>query len=361
MSISRFKILLVVILCSVTLSQITDDTQMFEIFMNFTKEYNKTYSNETEKMARYQIFKNNLGLIESFADTNSTTSETEQELINGITQFADLTPKEFQSTYLNSLNFTEINNSSDLFDPSNDVPTSTDTYWNFLSNSTSTRRNLQTVTIPISWDWRSEGAVTSVKYQGLCASCWAFSAAANLEGLYFRKYGKLVSFSPQQMIDCSTANSGCRGGNAALAMQYISQVGGLVLYSSYPPTLTQGACQFNPALAVVKVSKYVTTTSDESKIKQMLYLVGPITVTMNANLLQYYKTGIISATNAQCPSTIINHTVTLVGYGTSTTGYPYWIVKNSWGATWGENGYFRILRGHATCGINTNPVTAVLA
>jgi cathepsin F len=281
--------------------------------------------------------------------------------MNGITQFTDLTPEEFQSTYLNSFDFTEINNSSDLFDPSIDVPTANETDFKFLSNSTNSKRNLQTVSIPASFDWRSQGAVTNVKYQGLCASCWAFTTAANLEGLYFRKYGKLLSFSPQQMIDCSTSNKGCSGGNVAMAIQYLQQVGGLQLYSSYPPTLTQGACRFNPALAVVKVQKYVTTTPDEEKIKEMLYLVGPITVSMNANLLQYYKTGIISATNAQCPPTIINHSVTLVGYGTSTSGYPFWIVKNSWGENWGEKGYFRILRGQGTCGINTSPVTAVLA
>jgi len=361
MYISGFKIFLLAVLFSVTFSQKIDDSHMQELFLNFTKEYNKTYATETEKMARFEIFKNNIEFIGSLVDTNSTDADSEQELKNGITQFSDMTPQEFQSNYLSSLNFTQITNSSDFFDPNVDLPTYSETDENFLSDSTlSNQRNLQTLTIPASWDWRTQGAVTNVKYQGLCASCWAFAVAANLESLYFRKYGRLVSFSPQQLIDCSTSNKGCGGGSVIYALQYLMQVGGLQLNSSYPPTLTQGTCLFNPALTVAKVQKYVTTDPDETKIMQMVYLVGPITVTMNANLLQYYKTGIISANNAQCPPSIVNHSVTIVGYSTSSTGHPFWIVKNSWGPNWGENGYFRMLRGYGTCGINLAPVTAVL-
>jgi cathepsin F len=361
MYISRFKVLLLAVLFSVTFSQKNDESEMQELFLNFTIKYNKTYPNETEKMARYQIFKNNLEFIKSLVDTNSTDADKEQELNNGITEFSDMTPQEFQSTYLSSLNFTAINNSSDFFDPSNDIPIQPETDGNFLSNSTlSDGRNLQTVTIPASWDWRTQGAVTSVKYQGLCASCWAFATAANIESLYFRKYGKLVSFSPQQMIDCSTSNLGCSGGAVIYALQYLMQAGGIQPFSSYPPTLTSGACQFNPSLTVAKVQKYVKSDPNETKIKEMVYLVGPITVTMNGNLLQYYTTGIISASNAQCPPSVVNHSVVIVGYGTSPSGNPFWIVKNSYGPNWGENGYFRILRGKGTCGINLSPVTAVL-
>jgi cathepsin F len=216
-------------------------------------------------------------------------------------------------------------------------------------------RNLQS--IPLSWDWRSKGAVGPVKNQGSCGACWAFATVGNLEGLYYRKYGVLKNFSEQHLLDCSTANYGCNGGFFEKAMSYIRNAGGIQQtgdYGSYKAY--RKTCSFNRSKATAQVKSWTFVGSNEVTIKNYLYNNGPIAVALNANTLQYYRGGVV---NVSC-SRAVNHGVTLVGYG-SANGMDYWIVKNSWGANWGEKGFFRIRRGVGMCGINSYVVSAVLA
>ena len=214
---------------------------------------------------------------------------------------------------------------------------------------------------PISWDWRTQGAVTAVKNQGSCGSCWAFVAAANLEGLYYIKNKVLNIFSEQQMLDCDNRNSGCNGGNVSVALTYIKNVGGLQLTSSYGPYAgRKKTCTFNAAKAVVKVKGYVNVSTVETTIRDYLYANGPLPVAINAKPLQTYRSGILNLNAASCSPTILNHAVVIVGYGTE-NGVDYWILKNSWGSTWGEKGYFRVARGYGVCGMNRFVYNAVLA
>jgi C1A family cysteine protease len=213
---------------------------------------------------------------------------------------------------------------------------------------------------PASWDWRSQGAVLKQIYdQGQCSCCWTFSSSANIEGVNFIKTGKLTALSNQQLLDCDTVNNnGCNGGSMQNAFDYLKQNGGIQAYSDYPYKGTQGSCQFNKGKAMVQIDGWVSAgTTDENKIRDMLYQKGPLSVAVNATPFQYYSGGIADYSRQDCDPNATNHAVTLVGYGTE-NGKDFWIVRNSWGSNWGENGYFRIARGKGTCGINTYVVSS---
>jgi cathepsin F len=231
-------------------------------------------------------------------------------------------------------------------------------------NKTTTAANLKEVkpvpveTIPKNFDWRTKGAVGVVKNQGSCGACWAFTAVANIEGLYFLKYGVMKNFAEQHLVDCSTANYGCNGGFMEKAYSYIKSAGGLQLTSDYGSyKQIKKTCTYNKSKAVAKVKSWYFPGKNETVIRDYLYKTGPISAALDASLLQNYRSGIYNPKNC---STKVNHGVTLVGYGTA-NGVDYWIVKNSWGPNWGEKGYFRIKRGTGACGINTYIVSAILA
>lgn len=340
------------------------DTVKFNHFLKFMSKYDRKYSSVAMLENRFNIFKQNLK-DQNITLTNDTQPDSGEMFTTGIGPFIDLTPEEFAQQYLtykgSQLDQADANN--------NNIFIIQDTSANNTNNSQITDshgkkktsgRNLQTTSIPSSFDWRNYGAVTSVKNQGTCGDCWAFAAAANIEGQYYLKYGQLYNFSEQQLLDCSTANYGCNGGTAPLAYQYIKSVGGLEAYNNYPYLGYQSTCQFQSSLVVAQVSAYAIISTNESYMQQALYQYGPLAVALNANYLQFYTSGILSVSNSLCTPTDLNHAVLLVGYGTSASGYNYWIVKNSWGSTWGENGYFRILRGYGTCGINLAVTTAIL-
>jgi C1A family cysteine protease len=163
------------------------------------------------------------------------------------------------------------------------------------------------------------------------------------------------------MLDCDIYSRGCRGGMATSGFQYIKRSGGLMLRTDYRYFGFKSKCVFNPALVAVKVAGYVSAgTYDESRIKQMLYKLGPLAVAINAGPLQYYTGGVLDISSSRCNPRNLNHAVTLVGYGTTTNGIPYWIVRNSWGPYWGEAGYFRVKQGSGVCGINRFVASAIL-
>ena len=272
------------------------DAIMFQQFQKFIKKYHKRYNSINEFLARYEVFRRNV--VATFKEENKLYQ-------TGITKFSDLTQQEFARTYLN-LNYDAMAMAN--FNP-----------------------HIVKVTnaAPASWDWREKGYVSPVKNQGSCGSCWAFATVANLEGLYYKKKGVMKTFSEQMLVDCDTYDSACNGGLMEYAFEWLSENG-----STWSPV-------------------------DEDEIKEFLYETGPLAVALNANPLQTYSSGILDKTSSQCPSSGINHAVTMVGYGTS-SGTDYWIVKNSWGSSWGESGYFRIRRGNGTCGINCYITTATV-
>jgi len=252
-----------------------------------------------------------------------------------------------------------------------------------------------------SFDWRDEDAVTAVKDQGTLGTCWAFSTVGSLEGQMAIQYKSLTNLSVEQLVECDasvdtdTAMADCGefGGWPYLAYDYVKNAGGMWLdddwpYCAYEPranwddecypcmasgysvtycgwhgdmycnassTYGQGAASrcASDSGAVITVTSWEALSSNETELAASLASLGPVSVLMNAARLQYYKSGIYSP--SYCDPEDLDHAVLLTGFG-SENGTDYWTVKNSWGTSWGEDGYFRIARGAGMCGINTAAV-----
>ncbi len=331
------KFLLVLVLALVACDDDLDSL-IFQQFQKFIKKYHKKYESVNEYLARYQVFKKNV--MATFKDTNKSYR-------TGITKFSDLTYQEFAKTYLN-LNY-------DAMAMANFEPVSVKT-----SNAA-----------PSSLDWRTYGRVARVKDQGTCGSCWAFATVANLEGLYAAYKGIQVTFSEQMLVDCDTSDSGCNGGLMQYSFTWLKKNGGIMYEAEYPYRGYQQTCMSDASryadfyiTGYQKLGSSWSTWScvDEEQVKEFLYQVGPLAIALNADYLSDYISGVFDLSSTYCPSSGINHAVTLVGYGyDSTYGLDYWIVKNSWGSNWGESGYFRIRRGNNVCGVNCYITTATVS
>jgi cathepsin L len=205
-------------------------------------------------------------------------------------------------------------------------------------------------------DWRDKGIVTPIKNQGHCGSCWSFSTTGSVEGQYALKYGTLKSFSEQQLVDCSKTfgNHGCKGGLMDNAFRYL-RVYKDELESSYPYTAEDGLfCKYQASLGVVGLTGYTDIPrGSEAALLDAAGTIGPISVAIDAGhrSFQLYKSGVYY--EPECSSTKLDHGVLVVGYGVY-EGEEYWLVKNSWGPAWGQEGYVRMKRNYGNmCGIAT--------
>jgi len=294
------------------------ENMYMEAYSQYIEDYNKEYSLDEYK-TRFDVFTKNYDYINNHNCNNPTYR------LN-INQFADKTFNEYQSL---------LTNTKKVF---NNV-----------------QHEYKFVGVPESLDWRTTSnpvstiAVTSVKNQGQCGSCWAFSSAAATEGAWAISGNTLESLSEQQLVDCSSQNSGCNGGDMDLAFQYIEQ-NGLCSDTSYPYTATDGTCQVSSCSPVAKLRGYQDVQSgNETALLEELQF-GPVSIAIEADQqsFQFYSSGVFDGV---C-GTNLDHGVLLVGYGTdSTSGLDYWIVKNSWGTSWGEDGYIRMVRGKDICGL----------
>uniref|UniRef100_A0A8C4RVA4 Cathepsin L1-like n=1 Tax=Erpetoichthys calabaricus TaxID=27687 RepID=A0A8C4RVA4_ERPCA len=200
-------------------------------------------------------------------------------------------------------------------------------------------------------DYRTLGYVTPVEDQGYCGCCWAFSAAGAIEGQTFNKTGKLIPLSKQNLLDCSEylGNQGCTGGRPSLAFQYVINSGGIQAEATYPYTM--GPIVLSKVVATVADYKYLPI-GNEQALADALATIGPISVVIDASQIsfQFYLSGIYDDPN--CSVLNLNHAMLAVGYGFQGSNN-YWIIKNSWGTLWGENGYLMLAKDkNNACGIS---------
>lgn len=204
-------------------------------------------------------------------------------------------------------------------------------------------------------DWRTKGNfVTDVKNQGPCGSCWTFSTTGCLESVTAIATGKLLQLAEQQLVDCADAfnNHGCKGGLPSQAFEYIMYNKGLMTEQDYPYTAMEGPCKFKPQQAAAFVKDVVNITRyDEMGMVDALANYNPVSFAYEVVAdFMHYKDGIYTSTKCHNTTDMVNHAVLAVGYAQE-NGTPYWIVKNSWGTSWGINGYFYIERGKNMCGL----------
>jgi len=214
--------------------------------------------------------------------------------------------------------------------------------------------------IPAAFDWRDKGVVTVVKDQKHCGSCWAFSAVGALESQLFihnkTNSDAPVRLSEQNLVDCDDSNGGCEGGFMDKAYDFIKTNGGIDTEESYTYTGNKDDCSYKPENSGGSVEGYVVVPSgDEMALTAAIFEMGPIAVAIDANhtSFQLYKEGVID--EPDCSTTILGHAALAVGFGTTDDGVDFYIVKNSWGEGWGENGYMRMRRNNDNqCGIATS-------
>lgn len=226
-----------------------------------------------------------------------------------------------------------------------------------------TLKNLSNLNVPQTVDWREHGLVSSVQNQGMCGSCWAFSSAGALEGQMSKHTGVLVQLSPQNLVDCSVmdGNHGCKGGYISKSYSYIIRNNGIDSEHFYPYEHQNGVCRYSVKGKAGYCSNFhVLPRGDEKTLQSVVASVGPVAVAVNAMLPSFhlYRGGVYN--DPKCNPNAINHAVLVVGYGTD-NGQDYWLVKNSWGASWGDGGYIRIARNkNNACGIATFAVYPTL-
>ncbi|KAJ8716396.1 hypothetical protein PYW07_003023 [Mythimna separata] len=303
----------------------------------FKMEHSKQYDSEVEDKFRMKIYVENKHRIAKHNQRFEQGAVTYKLRPN---KYADMLHHEFVHT-MNGYNRT-LKYSKALYGKGHNSRAST-----FIPPAH--------VTYPDQVDWRKKGAVTDVKDQGKCGSCWAFSTTGSLEGQHFRKTGFLVSLSEQNLVDCSAAygNNGCNGGLMDNAFKYIKDNGGLDTEKSYPYEGVDDKCRYNPKNSGADDTGFVDIPQgDEEKLMQAVATVGPVSVAIDASQesFQFYSDGVYYDEN--CSSTELDHGVMVVGYGTDEQGGDYWLVKNSWGRSWGELGYIKMARNKNNhCGI----------
>ncbi|XP_037011823.2 pro-cathepsin H [Artibeus jamaicensis] len=290
-------------------------------FKSWMEQHQKTYSTE-EYPYRLQTFTRNQRKIKEHNVRNHTFKM-------GINPFSDMTFAEFKRRFL----------------------------WSEPQNCSATKGNYLRGTgpYPTSVDWRKKGRfVSPVKNQGGCGSCWTFSTTGALESAIAIKTGKMLSLSEQQLVDCAQNfnNHGCQGGLPSQAFEYIRYNKGIMSENSYPYQGKDSNCKFRPEKAIAFVKDVANITlNDEAAMVEAVALYNPVSFAFEVTSdFMLYKKGIYSSTSCHKTPDKVNHAVLAVGYGEE-NGKPYWIVKNSWGPSWGINGYFLIERGTNMCGL----------
>jgi len=310
---------------------------IYQEWEQWKAQYKPLYLTSEEEQHRLQVFAENKRTI---LKMNKAYENDPSGPRFGLTQFADLTPEEFAAQYLHEIphNFPRPE---------------------FLPPTTKSLEDY-----PKEKNWVEDGAVTEVKNQGQCGSCWSFSVTGNMEGVYKVAHGELPVLSEQQFVDCDhdcmeykgqkVCDSGCDGGLMPIAMAYGIREG-VTTEKNYPYKAKAGKCEYSSSQALYHFKEWRAVNGTDKDMVAALNEVGPLSVGVDATLWQFYIGGIFSLI---CGKTL-NHGVLLVGYGTH-LGKEYWLIKNSWGESWGEKGYLRLIREKDKCGVD-NFVNTIIA
>jgi C1A family cysteine protease len=295
------------------------------LWTQWKTQYGRSYQ-PAEEVIRFAIFSENVNIVNKW---NAENEETDGAVL-GLNQFADLTPEEFGAIYTGALPAPqEVVEENTVVLPTEG-------------------------TVPTSWNWVNQGAVTPIKNQQQCGSCWAFATVATTEGLYEINGNTLTSFSEQQIVSCDKTCAGCNGGWPYLAMAYVA-ANGLETETQYPYIAQTGTCKYNKADAIttgVTGAAFVTPKSPTALFAAVYQQPTAIIVEADQSVFQLYTSGIIGA---GC-GVALDHAITAVGYTPT-----YFIVKNSWGTSWGQEGYLWISTstsynsGLGACGIFSQP------
>jgi len=288
-------------------------------FLGYITQYGKSYSS----VAEYEMRLRNFAVKHAAIEEHNQSGESYRL---GHNKMSDWTEEEYEAIL---------------------------TYQPGMYNVTSTFDKVGATT-PI--DWRSSGCVSPIQDQGQCGSCWAFSSVSALESDYCIANGTLFKLSEQQLVDCVKLCFGCNGGNQSLAFNYYESHYAMS-ESSYPYTAKTGTCQYNANnVTAVKTTSWVGVTGGQPDAMKAALVNNPLAVAIQANQLsfQMYTSGIFTNTNC---GTQLDHATNVVGWGNS-NGMDYWIMRNSWGVTWGMSGYMEIeiVAGAGLCGIQMQPL-----
>lgn len=294
-------------------------------FEEFVAKYGKTYPTAAEGELRRTVFQASLLRIKELNARNETAGRN----VFGVNTYSDRTPEEFK--VFHSLKKRAAPQTPKKYDP------------NFQAKAS----------FPNAWDWRAHGAVTPIKNQQQCGSCWAFSAVGSFEGAWFLAGHPLASLSEQEIVSCDPDDSGCDGGDPGTAYSWLvnRKSGYITSESDYPYTSgggDTGYCRL-PKPPVAQMYAHYDIASSEQTMAAYLQLHGPLSICVDANAWQDYSGGILRGCGMN-----VDHCVTAVGYNLNNNP-PYWIVKNSWGSDWGYSGYIYIEYGRNECDLNSEP------
>ncbi|VDK88827.1 unnamed protein product [Litomosoides sigmodontis] len=310
--------------------------QQYNSYQLYKRKYNKR---DEETDLEYRRFMTYLDNVKEISEHNERYKRDEETYEVAINHLADMLPEEFDKLH--------------GFQPK--VMMERNDFKNIAHIKIQGR-------LPKRMDWRSLGAVTTVKDQGSCGSCWTFSAVGALEGQHFLRTGNLIELSEQNLLDCSSndiyGNLGCDGGLMMDAFQYVAENNGIDTGESYPYDGYQSFCRYsNLTRGTTAFGGRLLPEGDELQLQAAIATIGPISVAINAKFLQFYKRGVFST--PKCSSTL-NHAVLAVGYGTEKVklkngtekAVDYWLIKNSWSKHWGIGGYLKLARNKGNmCGI----------
>jgi len=324
------KVLVALVLLLALASARRSESDYLAEWKSFTTKYDKSY-NHDEAYYRYKNFKNNVDYIDYF----NKNLRQQRTFSVGINKFSDLSNEEYRKFYLGTtLDATKYVRTGQPFVPS-----------------------VNSKDLPDSMNWTAQGAVTPVKNQEQCGSCWAFSTTGSTEGCHFLTTGNLVPLSEQNLVDCSGSygNMGCQGGLMDQAFEYIIANNGIDTETTYVYTAQNGNCHYEAGVSCGStVTSYTDVTSGSEPDLQQAVFGAPVSIAIDAGLssFQNYESGVYY--DPECSSTQLDHGVLAVGWGTD-AGSDYWIVKNSWGNDWGQiGGYIWMARNrNNACGVAT--------